>query len=85
MKTTKLSVEAAKEELSKQPTRQKGQWILVIEEVKKSGSAVKVSDLTRGSCWGLMRAVKEAGLVGRVVDKSTGVIILPPEKSQKVK
>jgi len=85
MKTTRLSVDAAKEEIAKQPERQKGQWTRLVEEVKKTGQAVKVSELSRGQCWGLKRALKEGGLEGRVVDKSTAVIILPPEKAPKVK
>jgi len=85
MKTTKLSVEAAKDEISKVPERKAGQWTKICEEVKKTGQPVKVSEITRGQCWALRRTSREAGLESRVVDKGTAVIVMPPEKAPKVK
>jgi len=85
MKTQKLTVEAAEEEFAKAPTRQVGRWTVLVAEVKKTGQPVKVTELSRGQCWGLKRAAKDAGLRAKVLDKSTAVLVLPPEKATKAK
>jgi hypothetical protein len=82
MKTTKMTVEMAEKEIAEKPTRKKGQWKEIIAEVKKSKTAVKISDITRGQCWALKRAAKDENLDSEVVDKSTAVIVLPPKKEK---
>jgi hypothetical protein len=79
----KISIEAAKNELAKTPERKMGQWAKLVAEVKKDGQARKVTGLSRGSAWGLMRTAKQAGLTARVLEKGTVVVILPPVATRK--
>lgn len=67
-------------EFDKVPERKVGQWKLICEKIEKSGKGVVVTYLTRGQCWALKRAAKEAGLRAKVVEKGSKVLILPPEK-----
>jgi len=82
MKEQKMSIEDAKKEIEAQPTKKKGQWTKICKKVKDTGQPIKVTGITRGQCWALKRAAKDAKLEATVIDKSTGVIVLPPKKQK---
>jgi len=81
VKMERIAVETAEELIKNAPTRQPGKWNEVFEAVKKTGDAVKVSDISRGTAWHLKRRAKEQGLVARVIGGTT-VIIMPAKKKR---
>jgi len=60
MKTSKISKAEAEKEFASKPV--KGQYKVLIEEIKKSQGAVKVEGLTRGQVAALYRTATNEGL-----------------------
>lgn len=81
VKVERIAVETAEEMIKNAPTRQPGRWNKVFETVKKTGDAVKVEDVSRGTAWHLKRRAKEQGLVARVIGGTT-VVIMPAKKKK---
>lgn len=82
-KIEKMSAVAAETEYRKAPERKVGKWKALLEELKKSGEGVKVTDLSRGSAYSFARSAKEAGFLARTTDKGTTVIVAPKPKETK--
>ena len=78
MKLQKMSKVVAEQEISKQPSRIKGQWKATLEELTKDGQGAKISELTRGQTAALIREAKTQGFIAVACDKYTSVILSPP-------
>jgi hypothetical protein len=48
----------------------------LINDVKKSGGSVIVSDVTKGQAWSLKRAAKNAGVKAAVLDGGRKVLLM---------
>jgi hypothetical protein len=76
MKMVKRTEEQIKVELAKSPIREIGKWTKICEEVKKSGQAVELTEITRGQAWSIKRKAKETGIHAKVT-KEGNVLLFP--------
>jgi len=82
MKISKKSAVEVEKEYETSPPRPKSVWQDVIAKVKKSGQAVEVTELSKGSVAGGARACKEAGLRFRAF-YGEGRLLILPARSEK--
>ena len=83
MKVSKKSSAEVEKEFKKNPPHKQGQWTIIMEQVKKTGVAVEVTDLSKGQIAGAARKAKDLGLRIRCVYKDGRVLILPAEPKTK--
>ena len=82
MKISKKSAADVEKEYKESPPRPKSVWQDIIRRVKESNAAVEVTDLSKGSVAGGVRACKEAGLRYRAFYGEGRLLILPAEKAK---
>jgi len=82
MKISKKSAVEVEKEYETSPPRPKSVWQDVITKVKRTGQAVEVTELSKGSVAGGARACKEAGLRFRAF-YGEGRLLILPAKSEK--
>jgi len=76
MKAEKISKSEAEKLLKSAPTRARGQWDKIIDEVKETKQPMLIQDITRGQAWSLKRKATAAGLNAKVL-KGNKVLITP--------
>jgi hypothetical protein len=83
MKVSKKTSVEVEKEFAEAPLHQKGKWTALMEDVKKTGKSVEVTELTQGSIAGAARRVKQLGLRCRTFYKEGRILILPADKPAK--
>ena len=79
MKISAKSSAQVEKEFKDNPPRKQGQWTTLIKHVKDTGTAIEVTELTKGQIAGAVRRVKEEKLRYRAFYTAGRILILPAE------